>query len=454
MRGAKLVLPQRTLWHSKKNGDVRGDQTCSSAGSSAFKTDEWVDGRLTFASKRRGPKRVLMYSHDTMGLGHLRRCRAIAHSLVERQSDLSVLILSGSPIIGSFDFRTRVDFVRIPGVIKLRNGDYTSLNLHLDIEETLNLRSSIIKHTADAFDPDLFIVDKEPWGLRGEVKPTLEMLKDRGTPLVLGLRDVMDEPEKLLPEWERKNAVEALRDVYDAIWVYGLQSVCDPYSGMPMPAPVQSKTSYTGYLKRKVPKHVHPIMTTDLEDPFILVTAGGGGDGDGLMDWVLKAYEADTDLPYRALLVLGPFMPAELQNDFMERADQLDRVDVITFDARIESLMARAAGIVAMGGYNTFCEILSFDKRALIVPRTEPRMEQYIRAARAEELGITAMLVDDGDRDPHVMSDALRRLPSQPTPSETMESGLLDGLEEVNRLAHYWLYEHSAAKVAVLRWEA
>ena len=173
------------------------------------------------------------------------------------------------------------------------------------------------------------------------------------------------------------------------------------------------------------------------------------------MDWALKAYEADTDLPYRALLVLGPFMPAELQNDFMERAAELDRVDVITFDSRIESLMARATGIVAMGGYNTFCEILSFDKRALIVPRTEPRMEQYIRAARAEELGITAMLVDDGERDPHVMSDALRRLPSQPKPSETMESGMLDGLEEVNRLAQHWLYEHgNVAKVSVLRREA
>ena len=69
--------------------------------------------------------RILMYSHDTLGLGHLRRCRAIAHSLVEMDPDISVLIISGSPIIGSFDFRTRVDFVRVPGVIKLRNGDYT-----------------------------------------------------------------------------------------------------------------------------------------------------------------------------------------------------------------------------------------------------------------------------------------------------------------------------------------
>ena len=63
--------------------------------------------------------------------------------------------------------------MRVPGVIKLRNGEYTSLNLHIDIEETLAMRASIIHHTAEIFDPDLFIVDKEPLGLRGEVRPTL-----------------------------------------------------------------------------------------------------------------------------------------------------------------------------------------------------------------------------------------------------------------------------------------
>lgn len=116
---------------------------------------------------RASTPRILIYSHDSFGLGHLRRCRAIAHSLVGRFSELSVLILSGSPIIGSFDFRSRVDFVRIPGVIKLRNGDYTSLSLHIDIEETLAIRSSIIEHTASVFRPDIFLVDKEPLGLRG-----------------------------------------------------------------------------------------------------------------------------------------------------------------------------------------------------------------------------------------------------------------------------------------------
>ena len=136
--------------------------------------------------------RVLIYSHDTFGLGHLRRCREIAHSLVENHKHLSVLILSGSPIIGSFDFRARVDFVRVPGVIKLRNGAYTSLNLHIDIEHTLSMRASIIQHTAEIFDPDVFIVDKEPLGLHGEAVETMRSLSLRGTRLVLGLRDVMD----------------------------------------------------------------------------------------------------------------------------------------------------------------------------------------------------------------------------------------------------------------------
>ena len=112
-----------------------------------------------------------------------------------------MLILSGSPIVGNFDYRARVDFVRVPGVIKLRNGEYTSLSLHIDTEQTLAIRASIIEHTAEIFDPDIFIVDKEPLGLRGEVRKTLEHLKARGTPLVLGLRDVLDEPELLVPEW-------------------------------------------------------------------------------------------------------------------------------------------------------------------------------------------------------------------------------------------------------------
>ncbi|PJK31055.1 glycosyltransferase family protein [Minwuia thermotolerans] len=383
--------------------------------------------------------RVLIYSHDTFGLGHLRRCRTIAHSLVENHKNLSVLILSGSPIIGSFDFRARVDFVRVPGVIKLRNGEYTSLNLHMDIEDTLDLRASIIRHTAASFDPDIFIVDKEPLGLRGEVKATLEMLKSRGTRLVLGLRDVMDEPKLLAPEWQRKNVMPALEDLYDDIWVYGLPQICNPLEGMELTPKVQSKMVYTGYLPRRPGTAASVSLPEITQRPFLLVTTGGGGDGEGLIDWVLKAYESDPLLPYPALLALGPFMPPELQASFHERAAQLERVEAITFDPHFENLMASAAGVVAMGGYNTFCEILSLDKRAIIVPRRVPRLEQTIRAERAAELDLVQMIADDGERDAAAMAAALRRMPRQKRPSEVVVPGLLEGLTNVNRLAEPWL---------------
>jgi len=398
-------------------------------------------------SKRRNHKRILIYSHDTFGLGHLRRCRAIAHSLVDADPSLSVLILSGSPIIGSFDFRSRVDFVRIPGVIKLRNGEYVSLNLHIDIEETLAMRSSIIRHTADIFDPDILIVDKEPLGLRGEVRPTLDLLRSRGTPLILGLRDVMDDPAALETEWARKNAIPALNEYYDEIWVYGLPQICDPLAGLDLPASVRRRMIYTGYLRRRAPVAPAAPQLADLPDgEFLLVTAGGGGDGDGLVDWVLAAYEDDPGGLPPALLVFGPFMLPDRQAAFAARAARLPKVRTLTFDARLENLMARAAGIVAMGGYNTFCEILSFDKPALIVPRTTPRLEQYIRARRAAELGLVAMLPDSESHDPRTMAAALLRLAQQPRPSSVVVPGLLDGMESVNRLALKWLREGRAAR--------
>jgi len=399
---------------------------------------------------RRDHKRILIYSHDTFGLGHLRRCRAIAHSLVDADSSLSVLILSGSPIIGSFDFRSRVDFVRIPGVIKLRNGEYVSLNLHIDIEETLAMRSSIIRHTADIFDPDILIVDKEPLGLRGEVRPTLDLLRARGTPLILGLRDVMDDPSALETEWERKNAIPALSEYYNEIWVYGLPQICDPLAGLKLPASVRRRMVYTGYLRRHAPVAVATPQLTDLPDGgFLLVTAGGGGDGDGLIDWVLAAYEHDPGGLPPVLLVFGPFMLPDHQTAFAARAAPLSKVQAITFDVRLENLMARAAGVVAMGGYNTFCEILSFDKPALIVPRTAPRLEQYIRAQRAAELGLVAVLPDEAGRDPRTMAAALLHLMQQQAPSAVVVPGLLDGMASVNRLTQKWLGQGRAERLRV-----
>jgi len=377
--------------------------------------------------------RVLIYSHDTFGLGHLRRSRAIANAIVANEPDTSVVIISGSPVIGNFEFGSGVDYIRIPGVTKLPDGDYRCLNLNVSLDEAVGLRQSLILQAAKSFRPDVFIVDKEPTGFRGEVLPALDYLQASGCRLVLGVRDVMDEPALLVPEWERKDAREALIRYYDEVWVYGLRDVYQPLAALKLPPEVQERITYTGYLRREVPPTPsltrYPKIT---KQPFILVTTGGGGDGDDLIDWVISAYEADPDIEMPALVLFGPFIDRDKRASFVERIARQPKLDVLSFDTKIERLMQKAEAIVAMGGYNTFCEVLSFDKRTLIVPRTRPRLEQYIRAVEAERLGLVRMLSDyEEPRTPERMAAALRGLSSQPRPSEVVIPGLLDGLDRV-----------------------
>lgn len=383
------------------------------------------------APSRQGARRVLIYSHDTFGLGHLRRSRAIANALVDTWPGLSVLILSGSPVIGNFDFGGGVDYVRVPGVTKQPDGDYRSLNLSVSIDEAVGLRQDLILQAARTFRPDCFIVDKEPTGFRGEAIPALEHLAQSGCRIVLGVRDVLDEPALLAGEWERKGARQALERYYDEIWVYGLADIYRPLAALGLSRRMEERITYTGYLGRELPQAPgltrYPKLT---REPFILVTAGGGGDGDDLIDWVISAYETDAGLDRPALVVFGPFINRDRRRGFLERIARHPKLDALSFDTKIEFLMHKADAMVAMGGYNTFCEILSFDKRALVVPRTHPRLEQYIRAVEAERLGLVRMLCEDANgRDPARMAAALRALPSQPRPSEVVVPGLLDGLD-------------------------
>ncbi|MGJ8544283.1 MAG: glycosyltransferase family protein [Sulfitobacter sp.] len=378
-------------------------------------------------------RRVMFYSHDTFGLGHLRRSRALAAALTDGTQFTSAIILTGSPVAGRFTFPERVDHIRLPGVTKLSDGTYVSETLGLDIDKTTSLRAGLIQTAIEQYEPDLLIVDKEPTGFRGELLPSLQWLKISGrTKVVLGLRDVLDEPEVLAAEWARKGAVAAADNFYDEIWVYGMRDVYDPTAGLPLAEATRARMHWTGYLRREV---VDPVATPT--EPYVLITPGGGGDGAAMVSLVLEAYESDPELAPNARLVYGPFLSGEVREAFDARVAKLNgRVTAVGFDSRIESLIAGAEGVVCMGGYNTFCEVLSFDKRAVIVPRTVPRLEQWIRANRAEELGLVRMLDETRDgMTAESMARAIRNLPTQGKPSEAGADGLLDGLQEVTARA-------------------
>jgi predicted glycosyltransferase len=392
--------------------------------------------------------RILMYSHDTFGLGHLRRCRTIAHALVEDYRGLNILIISGATIAGAFDYRARVDFVKIPSVIKLRNGEYTSLDRHIDLHETLKMRQAIIRHTAETFQPDIFIVDKEPLGLRGEVEETLSYLKTRGTTLVLGLREVMDTPQLLEAEWKQNDVMRKVGLFYDMIWAYGPPDFYDPLTGLEVPPAVRAKMKFVGFLQRSLPHDQLPGHRP--EGDYILVTTGGGGDGADLIHNVIHAYQQDPELQYKALIVLGPYMPAQKRRKLIKKGAKIPYIEMIEFDSRMEELIAGAKAVVAMGGYNTYCEILSFDKPALIVPRVRPREEQLIRARRAAELGLVEMLRPEEAENAERFAVALKELPNRPRPSQSNPDLRLEGLVHISEIVGDWLDRRSRRYLSVV----
>ncbi|MCB1464618.1 MAG: hypothetical protein KDJ90_19880 [Nitratireductor sp.] len=380
--------------------------------------------------KRLEHVRILMYSHDTFGLGHLRRCRTIAHAIVERFKGVNVIIISGSQIAGAFDFRARVDFVKIPSVIKLYNGEYDSIGEYIDLEDILTMRKLIIQRTAESFQPDIFIVDKEPLGLKGELEPTLAMLRDTDTRTVLGLRDVMDSPENLQREWAARDTIAKMREYYSRIWAYGPERFWNPLIGLDVPQDLAERVRHVGFLRRELPP-AHALDMHFLPEKYVLVTTGGGGDGVALMEQVLNALEVDHMEDFPLVMVLGPFMKSESRERIRLRASAHANVAVIDFESRLELLLNQAIGVIGMCGYNTFCEVLSFDKKALFVPRTHPRQEQYIRASRARELGLCEMLTPEEAAVPQVMAKALRRLKAMSNPSLALQPGDLSGLDVI-----------------------
>ena len=69
--------------------------------------------------------------------------------------------------------------------------------MSIDFENLKNLRSALILSAVKSFDPDVFIVDKAPLGMKREVLSDAEVPHAAsGLPrfTVLGLRDVLDDP--------------------------------------------------------------------------------------------------------------------------------------------------------------------------------------------------------------------------------------------------------------------
>jgi predicted glycosyltransferase len=310
--------------------------------------------------------------------------------VTELDPEATALVVTGSAAIGSFEIPARVDTVKLPVFRREADGTLYAASLGVDMSTIESLRSEILCATARAFDPDVVVIDKTPLGLRGELVPMLEWLRNRGrAQIVLGLRNVEDEPARVRAAWSENNTVAALKHYYDRVIIYGPESTTgDALScldGVQVPVPV----THVGIVGN-APATTGP---SDLPDDYLLVTVGGGSDGHDLITAVLDA-EEHAPLPMPVVVVTGPLMPAPAVAEIAARCND-ERVRLFEFRQDMPLVIAGARAVVTMGGYNTVSEVLQSGVPCLIVPRVRPSAEQLIRANDLAAAGLVDMMHPD-----------------------------------------------------------
>jgi predicted glycosyltransferase/DNA-binding NarL/FixJ family response regulator len=365
--------------------------------------------------------RLMVYSHDTLGLGHLRRSLCLIRQLSEDHPGLSTLLVSGSPMAHRYQLPPGTDYVKLPAVHKVGSESYEARSLSMTDDGILSMRANLLLRTVRDYKPDVLLVDHSPTGMRGELLPALEWLDEHpGCTRILGLRDIIDDPQRIREQWAGNGMHDVLEKHYDHVVVYGSPDVYDTAREYGLPESIVKRTSYMNY----VCAHNEPVPDDEQapkeEDQPLVVVAIGGGDGGAetviapFLE-MLHQYEQHGSIGFRTEILLGPFFAPGAEKTLRASAEDLP-VDMKNFVPAPSRLFAAAELVISTAGYNSTSEILQHGKRAILIPRVMHRQEQLIRARRMAELGLVSCLHPD-DVTPAVLLAEIQRmfaLPEEP----------------------------------------
>ena len=346
-----------------------------------------------------GRQRVLLYSHDGTGLGHIRITLAIARALAERRPDTTLLVLTGSLQTPAYDLPPNLDYVKLPAMPKRRlyEGLPPAPSDLPPPKHIVFIREAVVRATVQAFAPHLIVVDHAPAGLFREMVRALEATRAREprATLVLLMRDITFGPAQTRRIWREEGVYELLDDLYDRILVYGSQDVFDPIHEYGISPAAAAKLRFCGYLAPPPPPRTATAVRAELgatDRPLAVVTVGGGADGAAVIRAYLQALRREQPDDLVSFVVTGPLLEDREQAELAALATGLPDLTLVPFCPDLVSYLHAADVIVTMGGYNALCEVVAAGKQAIVVPRQPGSEEQVIRAERFAERGLVSVV--------------------------------------------------------------
>jgi predicted glycosyltransferase len=274
------------------------------------------------------------------------------------------------------------------------------------------------------FGPDLLVADFMPAGPYGELLPALEALDARGGVAIAGFRDVIDDPAFVRDLWDRTGVYDVLRSYYRSICVYGDPAMLEFQSAYGFDSELAARMRYTGYLGRRPPTATDTPL---YERPLVVANGGGGVDGLTLMRaFVGAAQRLRPTYGGTWLMVTGPLMDQDT-HDELARAGEAAGLTVRRVVPELRAHVALADCVVSMAGYNTCCDLMTFRRPNVLVPRNGPVQEQRIRTGRLREWNI-ARVVHAPDASPARLAGEVDGALHASQPPEAPVS--MDGLDK------------------------
>lgn len=357
-------------------------------------------------------KRVLYYTHNSIGLGHAFRALAVITAMRKHRPDIDFLVVSGTSVPELF-LKNGIEIVKLPS-IKFHIDDNTYFLgarylRNCSVEEISDLRQKIIEETFNTFRPDVLIVEHNMLGQRGEIIPLLlkkwrQIPQSEAFALVHISRGILRNPSLIeAPFNDRRQMSESIYvgDLYDFIYVMEDREVIDinrAYFGNRRS--LRKKIQYMGKITAKTreeltPKEETRRMINGSGHKIILVSLGRRKSALRIAELLVQAfYDLNLEKEYRLSFVIDPYLDPALKKQMIRRFSN-SHIYFFDFLPNLVDIINVSTLVIARAGYNTLSEVLLTDSKAILIPEEHGHQEQETRLDKVQKANISVLHEDN-----------------------------------------------------------
>ncbi len=370
------------------------------------------ESKVRCAMLQNNIKRILVYTHNSIGLGHAFRTLAVITGIKHWRPDIDFLVMSGTSIPQIF-FKEGVEVIKLPSVrLDIDHKDSPMYSRYLsgfELESIFDFRQRLIMATFDFFQPDVLIIEHNMTGQMSELIPLLmKKWMRKGGPVDFAVvhicRGIMKWiPLLRIPYQNPRHRSESINigELYDFMYVLEDREVIDINKEFLGNDPdLEKKIRYLGKITNKaygeLPQWEQVAERFGLPDKkIILVSLGRNQRVIELSKKLLDVFQTTgLNKEFQMIMVLDPYLDHDALQALRE-GPLAQGVRFLPFMPDLVDLVHHSELVIARAGYNIVNEILLTGVKAILIPESHGGGEQELRVQNIDQENIKAMTEEE-----------------------------------------------------------